>query len=147
LFPEGTGDCACNEATGHCGTSIQSWSISTAKRSSSGAQSYSNTYRQVGSEFECTEETDWVNVFLCLGGQASECVATCAAESAFCVASGFDPATCGPGLETCAQCVEDALESEPEDCGCLGVTCGVNEEGTPIMNYADTLSGGTCPYP
>lgn len=141
--PDASGTCACSEATGHCGDSIQAWSISTCERSATGYQSCSTTYRQVGSEYACDETTDWVNLFLCYGGQAAQCVAICAAESALCVESGFDPAGCSVGAIHCYECLEKYVE-DPDDCDCLTVFCNIGDVTAPIMNVAGTLSGGAC---
>jgi len=145
--PDGTGDCGCSEATGHCGTSIQAWSISTCKRSASGAKSCSVTYRQVGSEYGCDESIDWVNVFLCYMGQAGECTAICSAGLATCLVSLLESggAGCEDSAAQCYDCILDYIEGEPDDCGCLVVICEIGDVIAPIMNDAGTLSGGTCP--
>ena len=145
--PEGAGDCSCSEATGHCGTFIEAWSISTCKRSASGSQSCNTTYRQVGSEYDCDESIDWTNVFLCYMGQAPECVAICSAGLATCLASF--PESGGAGCEdsavACYDCVLEVIEADPDDCGCLVVICNIGDVTAPIVNNAGTLSGGTCP--
>lgn len=143
--PQGTGDCACSEGTGHCGTYIEAWSISTCERSSSGSKYCNITYRQVGSRYACDESTDWVNLFLCYSGQAAQCVAICSWGSAECVASGFDPMTCTNNAISCQNCMLDYLEGEPEDCGCLVVICDIGAVTHTIWANAGTLSGGSCP--
>jgi len=140
--PEGTGDCSCSEATGHCGTSIQAWSISTCERSSSGSKYCNTTYRQVGSRYACDESTDWVNVFLCYSGQAAECIAICSAGLALCI---VDPPSCPEELNDCYQCMLEYIEGEPEDCGCLVVICDVGAVTHTLWANAGTLSGGNCP--
>lgn len=137
----GTGDCGCSDATGHCGEYIEAWSVSTCERSSSGSKYCNTTYRQIGSRYACDESTDWAGLFLCYGGDVSECVGICSLGLAECIASGFDPYTCTSNGISCWEC---AFEDEP-DCGCLGVHCEVGEAIAPIMDYAGTLSGGSCP--
>jgi hypothetical protein len=140
--PEGTGDCSCSEATGHCGTSIDAWSISTCERSASGAESCSVTYRQVGSRYACDESIDWINLFLCYSGQASECIAICSAGSAACI---VDPPSCPYEANHCYECILEYIEGEPEDCGCLVVICDIGSVTHTLWANAGTLSGGSCP--
>jgi hypothetical protein len=144
--PDGTGDCGCSEATGHCGTSIRAWSISTCKRSASGSKSCNITNRQIGSEYACDESIDWVNLFLCYMGQAAECTAICSAGLATCLASL--PESGGAGCEDsaaqCYDCLLEYVEGGPEDCGCLVLTCAIGDVIAPIYGTAGTLSGGAC---
>ncbi len=142
--PEGEGLCECIESTGNCSWGSRAWSISTCKRSVSGFESCGITYRQVGSQWACDESTDWVNLFLCYGGQASVCVSICSAESALCVASGYDPSGCAAGAAHCYECIVDNVE-DPEDCGCLATICRDGDVTLTLWDNAGTLSGGSCP--
>jgi hypothetical protein len=144
--PEASGVCVCAETTAHCTGPTRLWSISTCKRSVSGAQSCSITNRQVGSEYACDESTDWPGRFLCLIGQGGECTAICTAGLATCIASL--PHSGGAGCEDsffqCQECVSDLI-GDPDDCGCLEVNCETGDVISTLWADAATLSGGTCP--
>lgn len=140
--PEGTGDCACSEETDHCGEYIEAWSISTCERSSSGYESCGITFRQVGPRYACDESTDWINLFLCWGGSASECVGICSAGSAACIASGFNPDSCLTFLLPCQECVLNF--GDGPDCGCVVVHCEIGDVIEELWENAGTLSGEIC---
>lgn len=143
--PQGEGTCECIETTGNCTTGISAWSIDTCERSASGSQYCGITYRQIGSTWACVESADWVNEFLCYGGQAAECVGICSWGAAECIASGFDPSTCSNNAISCYECAEEWVEGDLEDCGCLIVRCSVGDVTHILRANAGTLSGPSCP--
>lgn len=141
--PDGSGTCACNWSTEHCGEFIEAWSISTCVRAHSGAEFCSIEYRQVGSKYACVETPDWIGIFLCYGGSYAVCTSLCAQMSLICSGSGFDPDTCVGALMLCQECFEDAGGKNMCN-GCAMVDCDIGGVIKPKMDYAGTLSGDVC---